>query len=122
MKIIGHFINGREVASQSNRLTDIFNPATGEVHSRVSLGLASELDDAGIIEITYSGSHKNSAYYNNTTSAPVYNSGAGTVVITKSKTARDLTTLKASKTSEIENSANASMASTDWYVTRKSEK
>ena len=46
MKIIGHFINGREVASQSNRLADIFNPATGEVQSRVSLGLASELDDA----------------------------------------------------------------------------
>ena len=46
MKIIGHFINGREVASQSDRLADIFNPATGEVQNRVSLGLASELDDA----------------------------------------------------------------------------
>ena len=46
MKVIGHFINGKEVASKSDRSADIFNPATGEIQNRVSLGLASELDDA----------------------------------------------------------------------------
>ena len=46
MKVIGHFVNGREVASASERVADIFNPATGEVQNKVSLGLASELDDA----------------------------------------------------------------------------
>ena len=46
MKVIGHFINGREVASNSQRTTNIFNPATGEVQNKVALGLASELDDA----------------------------------------------------------------------------
>ena len=52
------------------------HPVTGNQHPRNWLKLATsdELSDAGIIEITYSGSHKNSAYYNNTTSAPVYNS------------------------------------------------
>ena len=46
MKVIGHFINGREVASSSNRVADIYNPATGEVQNKVALGLASELNDA----------------------------------------------------------------------------
>ena len=46
MKVIGHFINGREVSSSSTKTANIFNPATGEIQSRVSLGLASELDEA----------------------------------------------------------------------------
>ena len=46
MKLIGHFINGREVSSSSKRTADVFNPATGEVQRKVSMGLASELDDA----------------------------------------------------------------------------
>ena len=46
MKVIGHFVNGREINSSSKRTADIFNPATGEIQSRVSLGLASELDEA----------------------------------------------------------------------------
>jgi acyl-CoA reductase-like NAD-dependent aldehyde dehydrogenase len=29
MKLIGHFINGREVSSSSKRTADVFNPATG---------------------------------------------------------------------------------------------
>ena len=73
------------------------HPVTGNQHPRNWLKLATsdELSDAGIIEITYSGSHKNSAYYNNTTSAPVYNSGAGTVVITYGSSAKTLSTLQA---------------------------
>ena len=46
MKVIGHFINGREVSSSSTRTSDIFNPATGEVQRKVSLGLAAELNDS----------------------------------------------------------------------------
>ena len=46
MKLIGHFINGREVSSSSTRTADVFNPATGEIQRKVSMGLASELNDA----------------------------------------------------------------------------
>ena len=99
------------------------HPTTGNQYPRNWLTLAtdSEKTALGFIEVTYSGSYGDQAYYTNADSSPVYDASAGTVVITKSKTAKDLTTLKADKTSEIENSANASMASTDWYVTRKSE-
>ena len=99
------------------------HPTTGNQYPRNWLTLATNSERAalGFIEVTYSGSHGDSEYYINSDSSPVYDASAGTVVITKSKTARDLTTLKASKTSEIENSTNSSMSSTDWYVTRKSE-
>ena len=99
------------------------HPTTGNQYPRNWLALATNSERAalGFIEVTYSGSHGDSEYYINSDSSPVYDASAGTVVITKSKTARDLTTLKASKTSEIENSTNSSMSSTDWYVTRKSE-
>ena len=46
MKVIGHFINGREVSSSSKKTANIFNPATGEIQRKVSLGLASELNEA----------------------------------------------------------------------------
>ena len=46
MRTIGHFINGENVASSSDRTADIFNPNTGQVQSKVSLGTASELDAA----------------------------------------------------------------------------
>ena len=46
MKVIGHFINGREVSSSSKKTANVFNPATGEIQSKVSLGLASELNEA----------------------------------------------------------------------------
>ena len=99
------------------------HPTTGNQYPRNWLTLATDSEKAalGFIEVTYSGSHGDSEYYINSDSSPVYDASAGTVVITKSKTARDLTTLKASKTSEIKRSANASMSTTDWYVTRKSE-
>ena len=99
------------------------HPTTGNQYPRNWITLASDSEKAaiGLIEVTYSGSYGDSEYYINAESAPVYNASAGTVVITKSKTARDLTTLKASKTSAIETSTNSGMSSTDWYVVRKSE-
>ncbi len=99
------------------------HPTTGLQYPRnwISLATNSEKAAIGIIEVTYSGSHDNPDYYTNTESSPVYNASAGTVVITKGKTAKNLTSLKAEKTKEIENSANSAMSSTDWYVTRKSE-
>ena len=42
MKIIKNYINGNLVESQSNKYSDIFNPATGEVIGKVNL---SNLDD-----------------------------------------------------------------------------
>ena len=99
------------------------HPTTGIQYPRNWLNLSSDSEKAsvGFIEITYSGSYGNSDYYNNSESAPVYDASKGTVVITKSSTAKDLAALKIEKTREIEDSANSSMSSTDWYVTRKSE-
>ena len=75
----------------------------------------------GFIEVTYSGSHKDGNYYNNTESAPVYDASKGTVVITKSSSAKNLATLKASKKESANTSAYSSLQSTDWYVVRKEE-
>jgi len=99
------------------------HPTTGNQYPRNWITLASDSEKAaiGLIEVTYSGSYGDSEYYINAESAPVYNASAGTVVITKSKTAKNLTELKASKTSAIETSTNSGMSSTDWYVVRKSE-
>jgi len=99
------------------------HPTTGNQYPRnwITLATDSEKTALGLIEVTYSGSHGDPEYYINSESSPVYNASAGTVVITKSKTAKNLTELKASKTSDIENSTNSSMSSTDWYVIRKSE-
>ena len=46
MQTIGHFINGEHVASASERTTDIYNPNTGQIQRKVSLGKPSELDIA----------------------------------------------------------------------------
>ena len=99
------------------------HPTTGNQYRRTWITLATDSERAGIglIEVTYSGSYGDQAYYTNADSNPVYDASAGTVVITKSKTAKNLTTLKADKTRLIENSTNSAMSSTDWYVTRKSE-
>ena len=99
------------------------HPVTGNQHPRNWLNLATsdELSDAGVIEITYSGSHKNDAYYNNTTSAPVYNSGAGTVVITYGNNAKTLSTLQANHSAQIKTRANNLLTPTDWYIARKTE-
>ena len=99
------------------------HPVTGTQHPRRWLDLAtsSELDDAGIIEITYSGSHKDAEYYDNTTSNPVYNSGAKTVVITYGSNARTLSTIQASQSAQIKTRANNLLTPTDWYIARKTE-
>ena len=79
------------------------HPTTGNQHPRRWLNLAtdSELTAAGIIEITYTGTHKDSRYYTNTTSSPVYDADAGTVVITHGSTAKTLSTLQASHSAKI---------------------
>ena len=66
------------------------HPTTGIQYPRNWLTLATtqEKSDAGFIEITFSGSHGNDNYYTNSESAPVYDASAGTVVITKNKTAK----------------------------------
>jgi len=99
------------------------HPVTGTQHPRRWLDLAtsSELEDAGIIEITYSGSHKDAKYYDNTTSNPVYNSGAKTVVITYGSNAKTLSTIQASQSAQIKKRANNLLTPTDWYIARKTE-
>ncbi|MDY0884951.1 CoA-acylating methylmalonate-semialdehyde dehydrogenase [Dongia soli] len=46
MRTIPHFVGGKEVAGTSNRFSDVFNPATGEVQAKVALASKSELDAA----------------------------------------------------------------------------
>ena len=93
------------------------HPTTGIQYPRNWLNLASDSEktSVGFIEVTYSGSHKDGEYYDNAESAPVYNASAGTVVITKRATAKNLASLKASK------NAYSLLQSTDWYVVRKEE-
>ena len=66
------------------------HPTTGIQYPRNWLNLASDSEKAsvGFIEITYSGSNKNSEYYINSESSPVYDASKGTVVITKSSNRR----------------------------------
>ena len=99
------------------------HPTTGIQYPRNWLNLASDSEKAsvGFIEITYSGSHKNGEYYNNAESAPVYDASKGTVVITKSSTAKNLADLKEGKKRDASASAYSALQSTDWYVVRKEE-
>ena len=99
------------------------HPKTGIQYPRNWLNLASDSEKAsvGFIEVTYSGSHKDGVYYNNTESAPVYDASKGTVVITKSSTAKNLADLKISKKEAAKTNAYSNLLPTDWYVTRKSE-
>ena len=99
------------------------HPVTGNQHPRRWLNLAtdSELTAAGIIEITYTGAHKNSGYYNNTTSNPVYDADAGTVVITHGSSAKTLSTLQANHSTQIKTRSNNLLTPTDWYIARKTE-
>ena len=46
MDTIGHFIDGEHVEASGDRTHDIYNPNTGEVRRRVSLGTAGDLDTA----------------------------------------------------------------------------
>ncbi|MGF6115238.1 malonate-semialdehyde dehydrogenase (acetylating)/methylmalonate-semialdehyde dehydrogenase [Janthinobacterium lividum] len=43
---IGHFIGGNPMASRSERMSDVFNPATGAVTAKVALATPSELNAA----------------------------------------------------------------------------
>ena len=99
------------------------HPTTGIQYPRNWITLASDSEKAaiGLIEVTYSGSHKDGEYYNNTESAPVYDASKGTVVITKSSTAKNLADLKTKKKSESSGGAYTSLQTTDWYVVRKEE-
>ena len=45
-KIIGHYINGQHVSGTSGRLSDVFNPATGEVQARLSNATVAETESA----------------------------------------------------------------------------
>ena len=99
------------------------HPTTGLQYPRNWLNLASDSEKAsvGFIEVTYTGSHKDGEYYNNAESAPVYDASKGTVVITKSSTAKNLADLKEGKKTDASNSAYSALQSTDWYVVRKEE-
>ncbi len=46
MQDLAHFIDGNRVSGKSGRFADIFNPATGEVQSRVPLASADEMSAA----------------------------------------------------------------------------
>ena len=99
------------------------HPTTGIQYPRNWLNLASnsEKTSVGFIEITYSGTHKNTEYYFNSESSPVYDASKGTVTITKSSSAKNLASMKVSKKQQASTSAYSSLVPTDWYVTRKSE-
>ena len=45
-RILNHFIGGSEVASETERYGDVFNPATGKVQARVPMATAAEVDAA----------------------------------------------------------------------------
>ena len=99
------------------------HPTTGIQYPRNWLNLATDSEKAsvGFIEVTYSGSHKDGEYYINSESSPVYDASAGTVVITKSSTARNVADLKTSKKEAASSNAYNLLQSTDWYVVRKEE-
>ena len=99
------------------------HPTTGIQYPRNWITLASDSEKAsvGFIEVTYSGSHKSGEYYNNSESAPVYDASKGTVVITKSSTAKNLADLKTDKKRDASANAYGALQSTDWYVVRKEE-
>jgi len=46
MKKLSHFINGKELAGNSGRYGDVFDPATGQVQKQVPLASVEELDAA----------------------------------------------------------------------------
>ena len=46
MRNVGHFIGGREIAGQSGRFADVFQPMTGDVIAKVALASASDMRQA----------------------------------------------------------------------------
>ena len=81
---------------------------------------AEEKSAIGLVEVTISGSQKNSDYYNNTLGNNVI-AGDGSVSRTWSNTAKTLSTVKSDKIQEAKNTANSELLPTDWYVVRKVE-
>ena len=45
-KTIGHYINGQHIAGASGRLSDVYNPATGEVQAKLSNASVAEAEAA----------------------------------------------------------------------------
>ena len=43
MRNLGHFIGGREIAGQSGRFADVFQPMTGDVIAQVALATKAEV-------------------------------------------------------------------------------
>ena len=99
------------------------HPTTGLQYPRnwITLATNSEKSDAGIIEVTFSGAYKDSDYYTNSESAPVYDASAGTVTITKSASAKVLASVKENKLQSARSGVYNTLQPTDWYVVRKSE-
>ena len=99
------------------------HPTTGLQYPRnwITLATNSERQAAGVYEITYSGNTKDSEYYDNSESAPVYDASKGTVTITKNSTAKTLSVLKTIKKESASENAYSNLLPTDWYVVRKSE-
>ena len=87
----------------------------------ITLSSDSEKAEIGLIEITYTGSHKDGEYYDNAESSLVYDASKGTVVITKSSSAKNLADVKTSKKQEANSIAYDGLSRNDWYITRKSE-
>ena len=46
MKVIGHRIGGNVISDKSSRFGDVFNPATGEVESKIALASIPDVDKA----------------------------------------------------------------------------
>ncbi len=46
MKIIEHFVNGKNYSGNSKKLSSVFNPATGEESAKVKLGSVEDLNNA----------------------------------------------------------------------------
>ncbi|ADI29413.1 CoA-acylating methylmalonate-semialdehyde dehydrogenase [Methylotenera versatilis] len=46
IKTIGHYINGQHIAGASGRLSDVYNPATGEVQAKLSNASVAETEAA----------------------------------------------------------------------------
>ena len=81
---------------------------------------AEEKSAIGLVEVTISGSQKNSDYYTNNLGNLVV-AGDGSVSRTWTNTAKTLSTVKSEKIQEAKKYANIELSYTDWYVVRKAE-
>jgi len=81
---------------------------------------AEEKSAIGLVEVTISGSQKNSNYYTNNLGNLVI-AGDGSVSRTWTNTAIALSDVKSKKIQEAKNVSNTELSHTDWYVVRKAE-